>query len=79
MKLGFTRSEVDPNLYFKVENDKPLILVHYVDDLFLIDADPLIDKCKRDLAFEYEMKDLKPMHCFLWLEVWQKPGEIFLS
>jgi len=27
MKLGFTRSEVDLNLYFKVENDKPLILV----------------------------------------------------
>ena len=24
MKLGFTTSEVDPNLYFKVEDDKPL-------------------------------------------------------
>ena len=35
MKLGFTRSEADPNLYFKVENDRPLILVFYVDDLFL--------------------------------------------
>ena len=49
MKLGFTRSEVDPNLYFKVEDDKPLILVLYVDDLFLTDADPLIHKCKREL------------------------------
>eukprot|EP00253_Pinus_taeda_P036124 PITA_36124 len=27
MKPGFTRSEADPNLYFKVEDDKPLILV----------------------------------------------------
>jgi hypothetical protein len=27
MKLGFTRSEVDPEPYFKVENDRPLILV----------------------------------------------------
>ena len=35
MKLGFTRSEADPNLYFKVEDDKPLILMLYVDDLFL--------------------------------------------
>ena len=35
MKLGFTRSNADPNLYFKVNREKPLILVLYVDDLFL--------------------------------------------
>ena len=57
MKLGFTRSEADPNLYFKVEDDKPLILVLYVDDLFLTSANPLIHKCKREMAFEFEMKD----------------------
>ena len=57
MKLGFTRSEVDPNLYFKVEDDKPLILVLYVDDLFLTGSYPLIHKCKRELASEFEMKD----------------------
>eukprot|EP00253_Pinus_taeda_P004112 PITA_04112 len=79
MELGFTRSEVDPNLYFKVEDDKPLILVLYVDDLFLTSADPLIHKCKRELASEFEMKDLRLMHYFLGLEVWQKPREIFLS
>eukprot|EP00253_Pinus_taeda_P009075 PITA_09075 len=79
MKLGFTRSEADPNLYFKVEDDKPLILVLSADDLFLIGADSLIHKCKRELASEFEMKDLGLMHYFLGLEVWQKPGEIFLS
>eukprot|EP00253_Pinus_taeda_P032360 PITA_32360 len=79
MKLGFTRSETDPNLYFKVEDDKPLILVLYVDDLFLTGADPLIHKYKRDLASEFEMKDLGLMQYFLGLEVWQKPREIFLS
>jgi len=72
MKLGFTRSEADPNLYFKVEYDNPLILVLYVDDLFLISANPLIHKCKREMASEFEMKDQG-------LEVWQKPREIFLS
>ena len=41
-KLGFTHSNVDPNLYFKVYRGKPLILVLYVDDLFLTGADPLI-------------------------------------
>eukprot|EP00253_Pinus_taeda_P026255 PITA_26255 len=72
MKLGFTKSEANPNLYFKVEDDKPLILVLYVDDLFLTGADLLIHKCKRELASEFEMKDQG-------LEVWQKPREIFLS
>ena len=33
--LGFTKSDEDPNLYHKVVNDEPLILVLYVDDLFL--------------------------------------------
>ena len=42
MKLGFTTSEADPNLYFKVENDRPLIPILYVDDLFLTGANPLI-------------------------------------
>eukprot|EP00253_Pinus_taeda_P015184 PITA_15184 len=62
-----------------VEDDKPLILVLYVEDLFLTDADPLIHKCKRELAAEFEMKDLGLIHHFLGLEVWQKPSEIFLS
>ena len=72
MKLGFTRSEADPNLYLKVEDDKPLILVLYVDGLFLTGAYSLIHKCKRELASEFEMKNQG-------LEVWQKPREIFLS
>eukprot|EP00253_Pinus_taeda_P019472 PITA_19472 len=79
MKLGFTRSEADPNLYFKVEDDKPLILVLYVDDLFLTGGDPLILKCRRELASEFERKDLALMHYFLGLEVWQKLWETFLS
>ena len=79
MKLGFIRSEADLNLYFKVIDDKPFILVLYVDKLFLIGVDPLIHECKRELAYEFEMKDLRLMHYFLGLEVWQKPVEIFLS
>jgi hypothetical protein len=33
--LGFNKSSVDPNLYFKVVENQPLILVLYVDDLFV--------------------------------------------
>eukprot|EP00253_Pinus_taeda_P029244 PITA_29244 len=79
IKLGFTRSSANPNLYFKTIQGIPLILVLYVDDLFLTGREPLILQCKRGLASEFEMKDLGLMHYFLGLEVWQRPGEIYLS
>lgn len=66
-KVGFTRSSVYPNLYFKTIQGMPLILVLYVDDIILIGADPLILECKRELASEFEMKDLGLMHYFLGL------------
>jgi hypothetical protein len=59
--------------------DECLILVLYVDDLFLTDSKNLIVECKRALAFEFEMKGLGMIHYFLRLEVWQRTNEILLS
>ena len=36
-------------------------------------------QCQRELTSVFEMKDFGLMHYFLGLEVWQRPGEIFLS
>jgi hypothetical protein len=47
--------------------------------LFLTGEEDLIAQTKRELSKEFEMKDLGLMHYFLGLEVWQKPGEIFLT
>ena len=77
--LDFSKSAADPNLYFKVIENHPLILVLYVDDLFLTGEEQLISQCKRELTSEFEMKDIGLMHYFLGLEVWQKSDEIFLS
>jgi hypothetical protein len=41
MSLGFTKSNADPNLYFKVEDGEPMILLLYVDDMFLIGAEKI--------------------------------------
>ena len=41
MSLGFTKSKVDPNLYSKVEDGMEVILLLYVDDLFLIGDEAL--------------------------------------
>jgi hypothetical protein len=62
MRLGFNKSFVDPNLYYKIVNGESLILVLYVDDLFLIGTESLIDQCKYVLAYEFDMKDLGMMH-----------------
>jgi hypothetical protein len=76
--LGFTKSIADSNLYINIVHNHPIILVLYVDDLFLTGEENLIAQTKRELSTEFEMKDLGLMHYFLGLEVWQKPDEIFL-
>jgi hypothetical protein len=77
--LGFTKSQAGSNLYFKVMNDESVILLLYVDDLFLTREENLIIECKKKLASKFEMKDLGLMHYFLGLEVWQSPERIFLN
>jgi hypothetical protein len=77
--LGFTKSKEDSNLYFKIMNNEPVILLLYVDDLFLIGEEKLITECKKRLASEFEMKDLGLMHYFSGLEIWQSPERIILN
>lgn len=58
---------------------KLLIIVLYVDDLILTGDEKMVKPCKEDLAREFEMKDLRLMHYFLGMEVWQGDGELFVS
>ena len=50
MSMGFTKSKVDPNLYLKVMDDEPFILLMYVDYLFLNGNEKHIAGCKKKLA-----------------------------
>jgi hypothetical protein len=77
--MGFQKSDVDANLYFKVGGNQPVLLIMYVYDLFLTGDEGIIAWCKRELISEFEMKDLGSMHYFLGLEVWKRRGEIFLA
>jgi hypothetical protein len=43
--LGFTKSKADPNLYFKVMNVELVVLLLYVDELFLIGEETFITDC----------------------------------
>jgi hypothetical protein len=44
MSLGFKKSDVDPNLYYHIDGNECLILVLYVDDVFLTGSEKLIDE-----------------------------------
>ena len=77
--LGFTKSKADSNLHYKVENGRPVILLLYVDDMFLTRDEELIAKTKKKLVTEFEMKDLGMMHYFLGLDMWQSPVRFSLD
>jgi hypothetical protein len=42
IRLCFSKSHTYPNLYYKVVNNETMILLLYVDDLFLTGAESLI-------------------------------------
>jgi hypothetical protein len=77
--LGFKKSVFNPILYYNIVNGESLILVLYVDDLFLTGTESLIVECQYALASKFEMKDLGMMHYLFGLGVWQRTDEIFLS
>eukprot|EP00253_Pinus_taeda_P018600 PITA_18600 len=79
LRIGFVKSYADSNLYVKVEDNEPIINLLCVDDLFITSVEQRIRECKKMLVVEFEMKDLGLMHYYLGLEVWRKPGEIYLG
>jgi hypothetical protein len=70
MSLRFNKSATDPNLYYHIVGNECLILVLYVDDLFITGSERRIVECERALTSEFKMKDLGMMHYFLGLEIW---------
>jgi hypothetical protein len=77
--LSFTNSEVYPNLYLLQVGKSILILVLYVNDIFLIGNEELISKCKKDLDLKFQDE----IHWFdellYGIRGVQHPGEIFLG
>jgi len=57
------------NVYIKVVKDDLVIILVYVDDILMIGIKGHIQECKKQLAAEFDMKDLTLMHYYLGLEV----------
>ena len=62
-----------------MDGEDPIILVLYVDDLFIAGGERLMERCKLGLASEFEMKDIGLMHYFLGMDVWQDGRHVFLG
>jgi len=79
LRIGLVKSIVDLNLYINVMNNGAVIILLYVDHVFITVVKQIMQECKKMLAVKFEMKDLGLMHYYLGLEVWQRPGEIYLG
>jgi hypothetical protein len=77
--MGFEKRESDTNLYYIIRGKDMIILILYVDELFITGAKHLIVECKQGLASDFEMSDIGLMHCFMGMEVWQEEGHIFVG
>jgi len=77
---GFSKGSADNNLYIKIENDKLLILVVYVDDIiFGSNEESMSQSFALVMQKEFEMSLLGELTYFLGLQIQQNEGGIFLS
>ena len=77
---GFSKGAADSNLYIKIENDKFLILVMYVDDIiFGSNEEAMSQSFALVMQKEFEMSLLGELTYFLGLQIQQNEDGIFLS
>ena len=70
LKLDFGRSEEDHYVYYKLIDDRLLIIVLYVDDMLLIGNDRnIIKEVKSQLSSKFDMKDLGPVSFILGIQI----------
>ena len=79
-KYGFYQSNSDHTLFLKHRRGKVTTLIVYVDDMIITGDDTEeIAKLQKQLATEFEMKNLGGLKYFLGIEVARSEQGIFLS
>ncbi|RVW18846.1 Retrovirus-related Pol polyprotein from transposon RE1 [Vitis vinifera] len=78
---GYVQAQSDHTMFIKHSNDgKIAILIVYVDDIILIgDHVTEMDRLKKSLALEFEIKDLGSLRYFLGMEVARSKRGIVVS
>jgi hypothetical protein len=80
-KQGFTQGQADHTLFTKSgQNGMITVLIVYVDDIILTGNDEIeMERLKRNLAADFEIKDLGPLKYFLGMEVARSKKGIVVS
>ena len=67
---GYSQSQADKTMFYKHSNEgKIVILIIYVDDIILTGDDTTeLERLKKVLANDFEIKDLGPLKYFLGME-----------
>ena len=79
-KYGFKQSNSDHTLFIKHKVGKVTVLIVYVDDMIITGNDEEeITRLQKELATEFEMKNLGGLKYFLGIEVSRSKQGIFLS
>ncbi|XP_050368949.1 uncharacterized protein LOC126787056 [Argentina anserina] len=69
-KIGYMQSNSDHTLFLKHQQEKVTALIIYVDDMVVTGNDTIeVDRLQKQLATEFEMKDLGTLKYFLGIEV----------
>lgn len=80
IKEGYKQGQSDHTMFFKQKGEKKTILIVYVDDIVLTgNDDEEMDRLKKVLATEFEVKDLGQMRYFLGMEVARSAKGISVS
>lgn len=80
-KQGYLQGQTDHTLFFKFSPDgKIAILIVYVDDIILTGDDVVeMNRLKKNLAAEFEIKDLGTLRYFLGMEVARSKRGVVVS
>ena len=79
-RFGYKQSNSNHTLFLKKKEDRITCLVIYVDDMVITGNNAKeIDKLKRQLFHEVEMKDLENLKYFIGIEVLKSSKGIFIN
>ncbi|XP_018630917.1 uncharacterized mitochondrial protein AtMg00810-like [Nicotiana tomentosiformis] len=80
ISVGFTTSKTDVSLFIYSHNNVVVYLLVYVDDIVLTgNCSSFIDSFVQALGCAFSIRDLRPLHYFLGIQVNRNSDSIWLS
>jgi hypothetical protein len=70
LQLNFKISKADNYLFFLENSDVTIFILVYVDDIIVTSSKPqMVTKLLKNLGEDFALKNLRPLHYFLGVEV----------